>query len=105
MVLSRKQERQGPEDPGKTKYKYVRGDSKNNLCWDCLVSFCSETAGLHENSPPRLRRGSGAQRRRGGVSCRSTDTGLAFPGLFEPARRGLWLTKIKDIEMLRRDSS
>ncbi len=46
---------------------------------------------MHENSPPRLRRGRGAQRRGGGGSCRHTDTGLAFPGWFKPPRRGLWL--------------
>jgi hypothetical protein len=40
---------------------------------------------------PLLRRGRGAQRRGGGGDCRNTDTGLAFPGLIEPPRRGLWL--------------
>jgi hypothetical protein len=32
-----------------------------------------------------------AARHRGGASCRNTDTGLAYPGLFEPPHRGLWL--------------
>ncbi len=56
-----------------------------------LASLCRETGGLQENSPPRLRRGCGAKRHRGGTSCRNSDTGLAFPELFEPPRRGLWL--------------
>ncbi len=56
-----------------------------------LDSFCRKTAGFKENSPPRLRRECVAQRRGGGARFHNSDTGLAFPGLFEPPRRGQWL--------------
>ncbi len=44
-----------------------------------LASFCRETGRLQENSPPRLRRGCGAQRHWGGVSRCDPAPDLALP--------------------------
>jgi hypothetical protein len=51
---------------------------------ECLISFCRETGRLQEDSPPRLRRGCGAQRHWGGASRCDPAADLAFPRPFEP---------------------
>jgi len=48
------------------------------------ASFWPRKLEVQKNSPPRLRRGCGAQRHRGGASCSNPATDSAFPCLFEP---------------------
>src|SRR4030095_9575924 len=54
-----------------------------------LASFRRETRKIAGNSPPQVRRGRGAQRRRsrsttGVVTCWNPAAGVVFPQLFEP---------------------